>query len=72
MYIDPRAHVRICPVCGDTLTAPTDGACAICFHDETHGLLVMDDSLDMWVHQHCLNFFGVDNLLQFEQQYRNI
>lgn len=31
-----------------------------------------DDQLGVWVHQHCLDFFGVDDVLQYERQYYDL
>lgn len=53
----------------DELVGPIDG-CRICWRGADAGLLVYDDSADgCWVHQHCLDFFGVDNAVQFERCY---
>lgn len=51
---------------------PSEGGCWACWCDERAGMLVKDDELGVWVHQHCLDFFGVDNCLQFERQYFDI
>lgn len=35
--------------------------------------MVKDSSVGgVWVHTHCLNWFGVDNCLQWERQYLDI
>jgi hypothetical protein len=69
MYTGDHVDSRICPVCGNTLTVPTEGGCVICWHGAENGLLITDDQLGLFVHQHCLDFFGVDNALQYERQY---
>lgn len=71
MYVGEHVDRRICPASGDVLVGPQDG-CAICWYGADRGLLVSDDEIGVWVHQHCLDFFGVDNLLQFEQQYYDL
>lgn len=69
MYVGDHVDSRICPVCGNTLTPPTDGGCAICWHGPERGLLVSDEEADVLVHRHCLAFFGVDTVPAFEKQY---
>jgi hypothetical protein len=71
MYTGDHVHIKICPVCADVLGDPLE-SCYICFHDESHGMLVKDEQLGVWVHQHCLDFFGVDNVLQYEQQHYDL
>jgi hypothetical protein len=71
MYVGSHVDSRLCPACGDVLRGPQDG-CAICWHGESHGVLIQSEELGCWVHQHCLDFFGVDSVLEFEQQYHDL
>lgn len=51
-------------------TKPSDGGCYICWRDEEYGLLHKDTSVGgVWVHRACLDFFGVDTVVEFERQY---
>lgn len=68
MYTGPDHDSKICPACGSVLKSHPN-SCAICWHGPESGLLIKDSQLGVWVHQHCLDFFGCDNVLQFEQQY---
>lgn len=58
-----------CSVCGDPICVPSNGGCAICWHGIHRGALVSDVRADVMVHQSCLDWFGVDNYVQFEKQY---
>lgn len=64
MYTGDHVDACICAVCGDTLTPPSDGGCWICWHGTDRGMLKSDEQLGFLVHQQCLDWFGVDNLLQ--------
>ena len=72
MYVGDHVDIKICSVCGNTLTPPSEGGCWICWHGTDRGMLVSDDELGVMVHRPCLRFFGVDNVLQYEQQYYDI
>lgn len=72
MYTGDHVDSRICSVCGNTLTPPSDGGCWICWHGTDRGMLVSDDELGVWVHQQCLDWFGVDNVVQYERQYYDL
>lgn len=72
MYAGDHVDSRICPVCGDTVTPPSRGGCWICWHDEERGVLHRDEQMGVWVHQSCLNFFGVDDVLQYERRHFDI
>jgi hypothetical protein len=72
MYTGDHVDRRICPICGTRLTPPSDGGCYLCWHGPERGLLVTDDQLGVWVHQGCLDYFGVDDVVQWERQYIDI
>jgi len=52
----------------DEITVPSKGGCQICWKDESHGLLIKND-VGGWVHQHCLDYFDVDSVSEFEQKH---
>lgn len=72
MYTGDHVDIRICPVCGDVLTPPSDDGCWICWHGPENGILIADGETGVMVHRHCLDFFGVDTIDQFESQYFDI
>lgn len=70
MYTGEHVDSRICPVCGDTLTPPSEDGCAICWHGTERGLLVYDRTTGgVFVHPHCLDHFDCDTVREFEKQY---
>lgn len=68
MYTGNHVDLRICRVTGNKLTPPSKGGCYICWKDEEKAVLVKDDEYGVWVHQSCLDYFGVDNYREYEQQ----
>lgn len=72
MYTGDHVHRRICSTCGNTLTPPGEGGCWVCWHGLDRGILVKDDEIGVWVHQSCLDWFGVDNVVQYEARHYDI
>lgn len=50
------------------LMLPSRGGCQICWKGEDCGLLVKND-VGGWVHQHCLDWFDVDSVSEYEAEY---
>jgi hypothetical protein len=49
---------------------PSDDHCYICWSDERRGLMVLDRSVGgMFVHQECLDWWGVETCAQWERMY---
>jgi hypothetical protein len=52
---------------------PSDGGCHICWKGPRKGLMVYDRSVGgNFVHQECLDWWGVDSCAQWERQYLDI
>lgn len=56
----------------DELVGPSEGGCHICWRDEEAGLMVKDPQIGVWVHQSCLDFFGIEDVVLYERQYYDI
>jgi len=69
VYTGDHVDPRICAVCGNTLTPPSEGGCWICWHSTGRGLLVKDESGNGFVHQQCLDHFDVDDIREYEREY---
>jgi hypothetical protein len=69
MYVGDHVDSHICRVCGNTLTPPGQGGCHICWHGTDRGILIKDEQMGVWVHQQCLDWFGVDDVMQYERMY---
>jgi hypothetical protein len=49
---------------------PSKGGCKVCWCGEERGLLVWDSTAGGgWVHRSCLDYFDVETVREYEEQY---